>query len=172
MRLLHLTSSWLCMMPLLIMCACDGRKTPAKHADMNEAPSFWVWHRSSELNDAEVKLLNEARTGKLYWQAAECRWENGAWAFKRIAQPMAAAPGIVIIPVFRIEPQTAFLGSPDAAGSFAEMIRRWLGDAPMPDQIQFDFDCPDRLMDRYARFLTDTGKDLAPAKISITALAS
>ena len=160
------------LMALMALCACDGRKPAAEHGDLTEPPSFWVWHRSSELNDAEVRVLNEARTRKLYWQAAECRWENGAWVFKRIAQPMAAAPGIVILPVFRIEPQTAFLGSPDAAGRFAEMVRRWLGDAPMPGEIQLDFDCPDRLLDRYARFLTDTRKASAPAEISITALAS
>ena len=157
---------------LHVLWGCDGRKVPEEHAGTMLPPAYWVWHRGSELNDAEVGVLHGTGIGKLYWQAAECRWEDGRWAFKRIAKPMAGAPGIRIVPVFRIEPQTAFLGTPDAAGRFAETIRRWLGEAAMPDEIQLDFDCPDRLMDRYARFLTDMGKEVAPAEISITALAS
>ena len=128
-------------------------------------PAFWVWHRSSPLTADERESLGKT---PLYWQAAECEWGKAAWRMNRISPPMKDAE---IIPVFRIKPQPAFLGSPDSAKSFAGEIRKW-SDGSSPREIQIDFDCPDRLLGDYAVFLKSLGQEVSPARISITALAS
>jgi hypothetical protein len=155
---------------LHILCGCDGRNESPVGPVMDASPLFWVWHRSTPLQEAEVRAINESGVKRLYWQVAECRWEGDAWHFKRIAKPMADVSGIRMVPVFRIEPQAAFLGAPDAGHSFVEMLRRWSGDKNAIGEFQLDFDCPDRLLGSYADFLTDI-REQTSAYISITALA-
>lgn len=129
-------------------------------------PAFWVWHRGSALTSGETTALKAAGTRQLYWQVAECEW-NGAWRVNRIAKPMTPPDGLEITPVFRIKPQSAFLGNPNAASLLALEIRAW-----SPHDIQVDFDCPDRLLGEYSAFLKSLGAALPHTRISITALAA
>lgn len=136
-----------------------------------EPPCYWVWHRSNALKPAELENLRRAGTKTLYWQAVECGWKDGKWDAVRIAAPMAEIEGVAVIPVYRIKPETDFLGSPDAVESFARLFTNW-ADGGKFTGLQLDFDCPDRLLDRYGKFLRELGQGIAPVKISITALAS
>lgn len=136
-----------------------------------DPPAFWVWHRSSPLASQEIAGLRTAGTKSLYWQAVECGWKDQRWQPVRIAAPMPEPTGLSIIPVFRIKPDATFLQDPASAKQFARMIQLW-SDEKVPQEIQIDFDCPDRLLGRYAEFLTQLGGELTPTKISITALAS
>ncbi len=149
---------------LLAVAACGGKAVRQQRGGPMEPPAYWVWHRGSPLTVAEKESL---RANKLYWQAAECGWKHGTWSLTRISAPFRDAS---IIPVFRIHPETAFLGSPAAAGTLAAAIRGWSEGAELRE-IQLDFDCPDRLLDRYATFLESLGREIAPCRISITALA-
>ena len=135
-----------------------------------DPPAFWIWHRSSTLNAAELESLKRAGVRSLFWQAAECRWDHG-WRVNRIARPMAAA-GLEITPVFRIQPEPAFLGNPGSAALLAETVREWSAGAGLPREVQLDFDCPDRLLGSYAKFLREFGGAIAPTTVSITALAA
>lgn len=123
------------------------------------------------MKPAEMESLKEARVHSLYWQVAECDWANGGWRLNRIAAPMSGAADLEIIPVFRIKPEPGFLGAPESADLLAKLVREWSGKTPAPTGIQLDFDCPDRLLPDYARFLRAFGKAISPAKVSITALA-
>lgn len=135
-----------------------------------EPPAFWVWHRSSDLSAAEVDSLKIAGTRTLYWHAVECEWKDSDWQAVRIAKPMRAIDGIRIIPVFRIKPNPEFLGSPAAVKSFRQLFERW-ADGNLFDELQLDFDCPDRMIDGYGKFLRSLCSEIAPVRISITALA-
>jgi hypothetical protein len=157
---------------MLFISAC-GKKSPlvARTTPM-APPAFWVWHRTSSLKPAETESLRQAGVRSLYWQAAECTWGGGTWRMVRISAPMPGTADLEIIPVFRIVPKSAFLGTPGAGKRFAEEVRKWSGGSKTPREIQIDFDCPDRLLGDYARFLQSFGKGVSPARVSITALAS
>ncbi len=154
-----------CLVCLLLVAACGGKATRHVRSGPMAPPAFWVWHRSSPLTADEREFLGKTQ---LFWQAAECEWGKGKWRMVRIAPAMKEAE---IIPVFRIKPEPAFLGSPDSAKALAADIRKWSGGST-PEEIQLDFDCPDRLLGEYADFLKSLGKKIAPTRLSITALAS
>jgi hypothetical protein len=156
---------------LLLVSACGSKEARWKRSGPLAPAAFWVWHRSSPLNPSEIETLGKAGTRALYWQAAECGWD-GAWRVNRIAGPMTPPAGLEITPVFRIKPQPAFLGNPDAARLLATEIRKWEDGSPSPREIQLDFDCPDRLMGEYAAFLKSFGSEFPQTRVSITALAS
>ena len=159
-----------CLLALLLVSGCDKKETRHVRGGPMAPPAFWVWHRSSALKPDEKTRLKEAGVHSLYWQAAECEWKNGGWQVNRIATPMADTAGMDIIPVFRLKPESAFLGSPDSARLLADQVRDWSGTGLR--EIQIDFDCPDRLLESYAGFLESFGQAVSPAKVSITALAS
>lgn len=154
-----------CLVCLLLVAACGGKTTRHVRSGPMAPPAFWVWHRTSPLTADERGSLGKT---PLYWQAAECEWGKGKWRMVRIAPAMKDRE---IIPVFRIKPEPAFLGSPDSAKALAAEIRKW-SDGWTPHEIQLDFDCPDRLLGEYAGFLKSLGKEVTPTRISITALAS
>ena len=132
-----------------------------------------MWHRTSALKPAELATLKTVGVHTLYWQAAECEWQDSRWKFVRISPPQAASGDITIIPVFRIKPDSAFLGSPIANAAFVDGVRAWCGEpAALPAEIQLDFDCPARLLDRYAAFLRSLAVALPTTQVSATALAS
>lgn len=161
---------------LMLLClaagGCGGKERAATpRSKLMETPAYWVWHRSGDLKPAEIENLRQAETKKLCWQAVECGWKSGKWDAVRIAAPMAEIDGVEITPVFRIRPEPAFLGSPDAVESFARIFRNW-ADGGKISGLQLDFDCPARLLGPYGKFLRELGRRLAPVKVSITALAS
>ncbi len=155
-----------CLACLALLVACGKTKTRWVRSGPPAPPAFWVWHRSSPLTSAETSALKLANTRTLYWQAAECEWDD-AWKITRISAPLPPIDGLEIIPVFRLKPHTAFLGNPNAAQLLAREIRPW-----SPREIQLDFDCPDRLLGGYTAFLQSLGAALTDVRISITALAA
>lgn len=156
---------------ILLSVSC-GKQDPKITRMPMAAPSFWVWHRSSSLKPDEITTLQNSGVRSLYWQVAECEWEKQHWKLVQISPPVIGTANLTIFPVFRIKPESAFLGSPNAAKLLAESIRNWSGSSPWPHEIQLDFDCPTRLLGSYANFLKDFGKRVAPSRVSITALAS
>ncbi len=152
--------------------ACCSRKAaPAARSGPMEPSAFWVWHRSSPLSGEEIAKLRIAGTKDLCWQAVECGWEEGRWKSTRISRPPPVIPGITITPVFRIKPDASFLDDPSSAPLLAKMAGLWSEGAAMPG-IQLDFDCPDRLLAVYAKFIGGLRKQLPDTRISITALAA
>lgn len=152
----------------LLAGACKKSPPATTRTGPLDPAAFWVWHRSSPLTDAERETLRQAGCGTLFWQAAECEWRDGRWHGVEIAATVADPA----VPVFRIKPTPGFLGAHEAAAvALAGRIRDWRGAAGPLAEIQVDFDCPDRLLGDYAAFLAELGRQLAPTRISITALA-
>jgi len=151
--------------------ACEKKDAPFSRHGPIEPPAYWVWHRGSALTGAEKIQLHQAGTRRLFWQVVECEWLDQSWKPVRIAAQVEEIDGISITPVFRIKPKSDFLGPSDAAGKFARLVQLWANEKPLKE-IQIDFDCPDRLIENYANFLSEIADRLKPTKISITALAS
>ncbi len=157
---------------LCLLAAGCGKSTPAaRRAAPMEPPAFWVWHRGSPLDPAEIARLREAGTRKLFWEVVECRWTGTRWDAARIAKFQPPPAGISLVPVFRIKPDPAFLGSPAAVKSLHQLILLWAAGNPL-EEIQLDFDCPDRVLESYGKFLRELRRELGPKKLSITALAA
>jgi hypothetical protein len=161
-----------CLVAIVAVLACEKKVSRTTQAAGMVPPAFWVWHRSSPLKPSESEFLRAAGVHKLYWQATESRWKDGRWRATEVSKYLTHSADLEVIPVFRLTPESAFLGSPGAAKALAEQVRDWSGTAEMPVEIQIDFDCPARLLDRYAGFLEDLGRALSPIRVSATALAS
>jgi hypothetical protein len=160
-----------CLATLIPLAMCDRNGTRHVRSGPMDPPAFWVWHRSSPL--AEVAAIRDAGVRTLYWQAAESSWDGKQWQSNRISKPSSHPKGVEVIPVFRLKPESSFLGSPNAAGKLGNDIRLWFAEHEgSRSEIQIDFDCPDRLLGEYARFLGALGDEIKPTKIGITALAS
>lgn len=157
---------------LCLLAGCGRKPAPHVRSGPMEPPSFWVWHRSSPLDPAETQTLRAAGVRRLDWQVAECEWNGGSWQVNRIAGPITGNTELAVVPVFRLKPGAAFLGSPAAADQLARAVRAWQGNHATPEEIELDFDCPDRLLGDYAAFLRAFGKAVSPARVLITALAA
>lgn len=160
-----------CLVALCLLAACDRK--PGRHVRSGpmEPPAFWVWHRSSPLKPAEMETLRANGVRTLYWQAAECEWAGGDWRIHRISDSQKSVNAPTFVHVFRIRPEPGFLGSPSAAAGLAASIQSWNSGASDLAEVQLDFDCPDRLLENYAKFLRAFGTAMAPTRVSITALA-
>jgi hypothetical protein len=138
-----------------------------------EPAAFWVWHRRSALTEREQATLRQAGCRVLYWQVAECEWKDGRWQSVVLARGGGGWGGGGVVPVFRLKPVYGFLGQRAAAAkALAARIGDWGGGPGALAEIQLDFDCPDRLLGEYAEFLGALGRQLAPTRISVTALAA
>lgn len=163
---------WLAAAAILGGCSDRKPNAPAASNEPAAPPAFWVWHRRSDLSGAERESLRQAGVDRLYWQVAECEWKDGRWHSVEIARHLKAGDRPEVIPVFRIKPDAGFLGNPASAAALARQILAWW-DRPEPlAKLQFDFDCPARVLVDYARFLSEMKRLLASSRISITALAS
>lgn len=153
----------------LIATSC-GRKNssasgPTTPPDL--APAFWVWHRSSALTPAEQSSISSA--SRLYWQVAEFGWRDGKWSPRPLGKPQADQAKL--IPVVRLDPGPDSILKPDAAASLAKWIRFHFDGKP-PASLQLDYDCPVRLLPKYAEYITALRAELSLQEVSVTALAS
>ena len=127
--------------------------------------SFWIWNRSAPLNGQELMHLKEAQISRVYWQIGEIEWREGNVVAKAQWPLPGNTPELRFIPVVRLEPT---IDDPDKvdAGQLAE----WAKSAGVTDEIQFDYDCPDRLLGHYGALLSEFRKAFGALKISTTAL--
>ena len=148
-----------------LMAGCD-RPAPGTATKPDPTPGFWVWHRSSRLEEKERAAVPTG--GRLYRQIAEFGWRDGVWSPRPVAEPKNLLENE--IPVVRIDPGPAFLERADAVAMLAKWLRHHFQDK-VPTSLQLDHDCPVRLLPRYAAFLRELRGELGLKEISITALA-
>jgi len=145
------------------------RKKASPRAPMDPAPGFWVWHRGSDFTPAELAALAASGGGRIYRQLGEFGWQGGKWSPRPVAGG-GAEDLTGVVPVLRLDAGRATLETPGAA----QAVARWLK-FHRPEQawrrLQIDYDCPDRLLPRYARFLSDLRGLLNIHELSVTALA-
>jgi hypothetical protein len=135
-------------------------------------PRYWVWNRTQSLSQVEVKTLKTQGVKKVYWNVASLRAEQGRWVSAdplRISSSMEGTP--MIVPVFRLVPGKENALTPDAAKDLApQMVAT--AKALQADEVQIDFDCPDRLLASYAGFLRACRAGVSPIHLSATALGA
>lgn len=127
--------------------------------------SFWVWNRSAPLEAGELASLVDAGVTRIWWQIGEIEWRNGTVVAKAKWTLPADTPELRYLPVVRLEPTIK-----DPAEVDARQLAAWAKDAGVTDEIQFDYDCPDRLLGRYGELLAAFREAFGTIRISTTAL--
>lgn len=133
--------------------------------------TYWVWHRTEPLAIEEAKVLYAQGVRHVYWHAGELRAVDGAW---RESQPFALphpvwGRPVNVVPTLRLAPSDA----PSLDAAAAEIVGRalaHLAKLAAATEVQLDFDCPDRRLGEYADFLAKIRAQLAPTRLSATAL--
>jgi len=134
--------------------------------------AFWVWHRDTLLTPAEAQQLNAGQCDTLYWHVGNAAVRDGAWAGQGswlAPTDNPAVQGVRCVPVLRGMMAGVKILPADHTGLLRLIQRameRWHS-----DEVQLDFDCPDRLLPAYATQLAVCREAIRPARLSITALA-
>lgn len=136
------------------------------HSETMDA-RFWVWSPATALTAAELAALHSSGVETLYWHIGqlECRAERWSWRSKT---PLPATTALHLIPVLRLDSHDREPFSAAAGDSLIEQLRQWIAES-RATELQIDYDCPDRLLNSYARILSRI-RPLIP-HLSTTALA-
>ena len=141
------------------------------HADEGGC-SFWVWHRGNGLANEDAARLRKNHVRSLYWHVGMVAVKDKAWAGDGPWLGPESSPsdsGVKCVPVLR-GMMAGVRQLPADHTSLLNLIRRAM-ERWHADEIQLDFDCPDRLLADYARQLAACRTAIRPARLTITALA-
>jgi len=128
--------------------------------------AFWVWQRSEPLSEVERAELLSQGVRAIYWQVGELENGGETWRWKaRFAFPERIRDDLRLVPVVRLESRERFPFSPKSVESLLGALSAI---AKNTDELQLDYDAPDRLVEEYAIALKKIHA-LVP-KLSITAL--
>jgi Protein of unknown function (DUF3142) len=130
--------------------------------------AFWVWQRSEPLSQAELAELAAQGVRTIYWEAGELENVGETWRWKaRFTFPQSRADELRFVPVVRLESRER---SPFSTRSLESLLGALSAVAKGADELQLDYDAPDRLIEEYAAALKKI--HALVAKLSITALPS
>lgn len=130
--------------------------------------SFWVWQRSEPLSEPECAELSAQGVRTIYWQTGELENVGETWRWKaRFALPRASNDALRFVPVVRLESREK---SPFSKTSIESLLGALAVVTKGVDELQLDYDSPDRLVEEYAGALKKIHA-LVP-RLSITALPS
>ncbi len=144
-----------------------GDSGVGKRQDQDVA--FWVWNRQQPLTASELAQLKEVHVKKIYWQIAELELRDGRLVSKaRWPLPKTEEESeIDFVPVIRLEASIK-----DPAKIDPEDLAQWVKKAGVKDSLQFDYDCPNRLLSSYAELLQDFRRQFGSLHLSTTALGA
>jgi Protein of unknown function (DUF3142) len=127
--------------------------------------AFWVWQRTEPLSKSERAELSVQGVRTIYWQTGELENVGETWRWKA-RFPLPASNGdLRFVPVVRLESQER---SPFSKKSIESLLGALAAVAKGVDELQLDYDAPDRLVEEYAAALKKIHA-LVP-RLSITAL--
>jgi hypothetical protein len=128
--------------------------------------AFWVWQRSEPLSDSERAELSAQGVHAIYWQSGELENVGEAWRWKaRFPLPRTSDGGLRFVPVVRLESREK---TPFSKTSLESLLSVLSAVTKGADELQLDYDAPDRLVEEYAAALKKIHA-LVP-RLSITAL--
>lgn len=134
---------------------------------LSVGPAFWVWNRDMALSPAEIAQLRRIGVDTLYWQVGELRYVNHDWVWQHNSRSIFPAE-FRIIPVLRLEANDRNAFSVGASAQLVAKIRDFVQQRNL-NELQLDFDCPDRLLPQYSQALAQCRA--AVRRLSVTALA-
>jgi hypothetical protein len=127
--------------------------------------AFWVWQRSELLSEIERVELSAQGAHTIYWQIGEVENVGENWRWKaRFPFPQTSSD-LRFVPVVRLESRER---SPFSTASLESLLGALSPVTKGADELQLDYDAPDRLVDEYAAALKKIHA-LVP-RLSITAL--
>jgi hypothetical protein len=128
--------------------------------------AFWAWQRSEPLSETERAELSAQGVRTIYWQTGELENVEETWRWKaRFVLPPVGPGGLRFVPVVRLESHER---SPFSQASLGALISALSAVTKGADELQIDYDAPDRLVEEYATALKKIHA-LVP-KLGITAL--
>ncbi|HEX8076225.1 MAG TPA: DUF3142 domain-containing protein, partial [Chthoniobacterales bacterium] len=126
---------------------------------------YWAWQRNERPNVAEMAELKAQGVRAIFWQIGELVETGATWRWSARFDLPANTPDLRFVPVVRLESRERSPFSPEANASLVAALG---GVTRGGDELQIDYDAPDRLLADYAAMLKQLHK--AIGRVSITAL--
>lgn len=143
----------------------------ASHAAVAFETVYWVWHRDTALRAAEIESLQRQGVRTLYWHVGTLHPDGDAWRVEgQLRFPPTQEGPFEIAPVLRLSAEGRPAFTEAAASSAARVLVEALRQTGA-SEAQLDYDCPDRRLAEYARFVAQCRARISPAKLGVTALA-
>lgn len=112
---------------------------------------YWVWQRDDPLDDQELTELAAQKIDTIYWQVGELENIGATWRWKaRFNFPSPNAAHIRFVPVVRLVSREH---QPFSDASITALLASLSAVTAKHDELQLDYDAPDRLLGDYARTL-------------------
>jgi hypothetical protein len=112
---------------------------------------YWVWQRDDPLDEQELTELAAQKIDTIYWQAGELENIGETWRWKaRFNFPSSNAAHIRFVPVVRLVSRER---QPFSDASVAALLTSLSALSAKHDELQLDYDAPDRLLADYASAL-------------------
>src|SRR5439155_18278935 len=109
---------------------------------------YWVWQRDDQLSELELTELAAQKVDTIYWQAGELENIGETWRWKtRFSFPSSDAAQIRFVPVVRLVSREH---QPFSDASIAALLTSLSAVSAKHDELQLDYDAPDRLLADYA----------------------
>jgi hypothetical protein len=127
---------------------------------------YWAWQRDDPLDERELAELAAQGVDTIYWQIGELENIGPTWRWKaRFTFPSSDAARIRFVPVVRLVSRER---QPFSDVSTAALLASLSAATGKRDELQLDYDAPDRLLGDYAAVLKRI-RGLVP-RLSIAAL--
>lgn len=138
--------------------------------ESSPSPAWWVWNRTTPLTAEEAAELREHGVEELQWNLGTLTRQGTQWTGAEKLHLPAPVKDVAIIPVVRLHHAPATITEPLADEALAGLLSRLCKRLDCKT-LQLDYDCPDRLLGRYAQALGKIRQRIAPVRLSVTALA-
>jgi len=127
---------------------------------------YWVWQRDEPLTEGDVAELSGQNIKTIYWQVGELENVGENWRWKaRFRSPSSDGVGIHFVPVVRL---VSHEHQPFSEASVSALLAGLSVVSARHDELQLDYDAPDRLLGDYGSALKRI-HTLVP-RLTITAL--
>lgn len=127
--------------------------------------SYWVWQREDGLSEEEITELTAQGVHTIYWHVGELENKGDAWRWTAHFSFPGHMAALHFVPVVRLVSREQ---QPFSVASMAALVRALTPTAKRTNEIQLDYDAPDRLLEDYGRALAQI--HAAVPHLSITAL--
>src|SRR6266576_6734696 len=112
---------------------------------------YWVWQRDDQLSEQDLTELAAQKINTIYWQAGELENIGETWRWKtRFSFQSSDAAQIRFVPVVRLVSREH---QPFSDASIAALLTSLSSVSAKHDELQLDYDAPERLLADYAAAL-------------------